>query len=256
MIIFQDGTPDWNRMIWAMYSIEVSIPHVNKPNMCSTSSVLHYKHQTVYLLCHCRTSSIGGAELHTHDPISADFNRSVDSCNKVLLWRYRSTIHHTLHTVPQKIVERRQIWWLRCPRNCSPSTNPSIWICNVEVIPHIFVKIRRLLKGCISAVLGHQIESNKLWHPFVFKRRRSTAPCVTGQGFLLEQWSLCRPAQHTKRCWCFLGNSLYIECPRFRQIQLEGLQSWSRQTSWDLGTCDLHNVFTELGCFFFLHAII
>ena len=37
-----------------------------------------------------------------------------------------------------------------------PSTNPSIWICNVEVIPHISIQVRRWLKGCIPAVLGHQ----------------------------------------------------------------------------------------------------
>ena len=44
-----------------------------------------------------------------------------------------------------------------------PSTNPSIWIlCNVEVIPHISIKFRRCLNGCISAVLEHQNESKEI----------------------------------------------------------------------------------------------
>ena len=62
-----------NRKVWALQSFEVSVPHVvNKPNMCSTSSSLHYKRvHTVHLLRLFRDSYIGGAELQTHDPISA-----------------------------------------------------------------------------------------------------------------------------------------------------------------------------------------
>ena len=84
------------------------------------------------------------------------FNRSVDSCNKVLLSRYRSIMHHTFHTTPQKICERFQKWRPCWPRNWSPFTNPSIWIRNIEVIPHISLKVLRWLKGWITAVLGHQ----------------------------------------------------------------------------------------------------
>ena len=90
------------------------------------------------------------------------WNRSVHSCKKVLLWRYRITIHQTLHTTPQIIVERCHIRWPCCPRNLSPSTNPSIWMCNVDVIPHIFIKVRRWLKGCILAVLRHQNKSEQI----------------------------------------------------------------------------------------------
>ena len=88
--------------------------------------------------------------------------RTMDSCNKVLLWRYRSTKQHTLHTTPQKIVERCQIWR---PRNWCPSTSSSILICNIEVIPHISIKVRRWLKGCIPAVLGHQNDSQQIVSP-------------------------------------------------------------------------------------------
>ena len=58
-------------------------------------------------------------------------------------------------TTPQKIVHRCQIW---CPRNWSPATNPSIWICNVEVNLHISIKVCIWPKGCIPAALGHQNE--------------------------------------------------------------------------------------------------
>ena len=71
-------------------------------------------------------------------------NRSVDSCNKVFLWRYRSTIHRSLHT--------------------TPSTNP-FWTCNVEVILHNSIKVRRWPKGCMPAVLGHKNESEQIVAP-------------------------------------------------------------------------------------------
>ena len=119
--------------------------------------------QAVYLLRHCRASYVGVLSFTQMTQkmrlFCKTFNRSVDSSNKVLLWHYRSTTHHTLHITPQKIVERCQIWW---PRNWSPSINPSIVIYNVEVIPHVSTKVRRWLKGCIPAVLGHQNESDKI----------------------------------------------------------------------------------------------
>ena len=74
-------------------------------------------------------------------------------------------IHHTLHTTPQTIVERCKIWWPCCPQNWSLSTIPSIWICNVEVIPHISVKVRRWLNYCIPVALGHQNESEQIMIP-------------------------------------------------------------------------------------------
>ena len=36
------------------------------------------------------------------------------------------------------------------------------WISNVEVIPHISIKGRRWLKGCIPTVLGHHNESEQI----------------------------------------------------------------------------------------------
>ena len=42
-VYFQNGTPVRNRMVWALQNIEVFVPHVNKPNICNTSSRLHYK---------------------------------------------------------------------------------------------------------------------------------------------------------------------------------------------------------------------
>ena len=93
--------------------------------------------------------------------------------------------------------------------NWSPSTNPSIWICNVEVIPHISIKVRRWLKGCILTVSGHQNESEQIVSPV---HSHSTAPklCISGQGFLLEQCSVCHLVQHTKRYRCFLGHLVYL----------------------------------------------
>ena len=93
------------------------------------------------------------------------FNRSVDSCNKVFLWRYSRTIQHILHTSPQEIVERCRIWWPCCPWNWSPCTNPSIWICNVELIPHISMEVCRWLKSWIPAILGYQNESKQIVIP-------------------------------------------------------------------------------------------
>ena len=55
-----------------------------------------------------------------------------------------------------------------------PSNNPLILICNVEVIPHISIKVRRWLKGCIPAVLGHQNESEQIV-PAVRSRLHRTA---------------------------------------------------------------------------------
>ena len=79
------------------------------------------------------------------------FNHSVDSWNKVLHWCYRSTIHHTLHTTLQKIAERCQIRWLCWLCTWSTSTNPSIWICNIELILHISIKV------CCSCVCCSRI---------------------------------------------------------------------------------------------------
>ena len=43
-----------------------------------------------------------------------------------------------------------------------PSTNSSIWICNVQVIPHISMKVRRWLKSCIPDVMGYQNELEQI----------------------------------------------------------------------------------------------
>ena len=101
------------------------------------------------------------------------FNRSVDSCNKVLLWRNRSIIHHTLHIIPQIIVERCQNWWSCWPWNWSPSTNPSICICNVEVMLHTSVSPQ-------MAVLGHQNE----WEQIVTPVRSQTSMLHSTQTML------------------------------------------------------------------------
>ena len=50
-----------------------------------------------------------------------------------------------------------------------PSTSPSIWICNFEVIPHISIKVRRWLKGCIPVVLGNQNESEQIFKSVRFQ---------------------------------------------------------------------------------------
>ena len=71
----------------------------------------------------------------------------------------------TLHMTPQKIVESCQNRCPCLPWNWSPSTNPWIWIRNVEVIPHISIKFRWWLKGCIAAVLGHQNELEQIVTP-------------------------------------------------------------------------------------------
>ena len=138
-----------------------------------TSAMLSFKHMTQYVQLSCKT-----------------FNLSMGSCNNVFLWRYRSTIHLALRIISQKIIGRCQIWWPCCSRKWSPSTNPSIWICNVEIIPHISIKVRRWLKGCIPVVLGDQHKSEQIVTPFRSQTSRSTAPkpCVSGQGFLLDTW--------------------------------------------------------------------
>ena len=129
------------------------------------------------------------------------FNRSLIPCNKVLR-RYRSTKHHTLHTIPQEIFERCQIWW---PGNWSPSTNSLIWICNVEVIPYISINVHRWVNGCMSAVLGHQNESEQIVTPVRFQT--STLYSTQTMRFRtgVPSWTVivCRPVQHTKRCRCF-----------------------------------------------------
>ena len=119
--------------------------HMSIIRTCATHRAVYITNgiQTVYLLRHCRGSYV---------------SRSVDSCNKILLWRYRSTKRHTLHTTLQKIVERCRIWWLCCPLNQFIDLDKS----NVEVIPHISIKVRRWVKGCIPAVLGHQNESEQI----------------------------------------------------------------------------------------------
>ena len=44
LIIFQDGTPVRNCTVWALQSMKVPVPSVvNKPNMYSASSSVHYK---------------------------------------------------------------------------------------------------------------------------------------------------------------------------------------------------------------------
>ena len=45
------------------------------------------------------------------------------------------------NTTPQKIIQWCEIWWSCWPWNWSPSTNPSIWVCNVEVFTHISIKV-------------------------------------------------------------------------------------------------------------------
>ena len=69
-------------------------------------------------------------------------------------------------------------------------------------------------------LFGHHNESEQIVTPvrsqtiFVddYRMQFSTAPksCVSGQGFLLEQWPVCRPVHHTKHCRCFLGHPIYI----------------------------------------------
>ena len=48
---------------------------------------------------------------------------------------------------------------------CHLASRPCDLICNVEVIPHISIKVHRWLKGCISAVLGYQKESEQIVTP-------------------------------------------------------------------------------------------
>ena len=109
--------------------------------------------------------------------------------------------------IPQKIVERWQCW----PRNWSHSINPLIWICDVEVILHISIEVRRWLKGCIPAVLGHQNELEQI----VTTTRSQTTTLYRNETvrfwteFHLEQWSVCRHAQHTMSCRCF-WDTLYM----------------------------------------------
>ena len=133
--------------------------------MCSTSSSLHYKRvRTVYAYVIAEPTSVVLSFTHMTQYVRLSyktFNRSVDSLNKVLLWRYCSTMHDTLHTTPQKIVERCQILW--------SGTGPHLPIhrfgCNVEVTPRISIKVRGWLKGCIPAELGHQNESEQIVTP-------------------------------------------------------------------------------------------
>ena len=54
-----------------------------------------------YLLRLCRASYIGDDELHTHNPICAVVLYDFQSL-RGLLWRYRSTIHQTLHNYPKE----------------------------------------------------------------------------------------------------------------------------------------------------------
>ena len=82
-----------------------------------------------------------------------------------------------------------------------PSTNPSIWICKVEAIPHISIKVRSWLKGCIPAVLGRQNESKQIVTPV---RSQTSAlqhlNCAfPDRGFIFNSDQFAVLAQHTKR---------------------------------------------------------
>ena len=49
--------------------------------------------------------------------------------------------------------------------NSREVSDPFIWIYNFEVLPHISIKVRRWLEGCIPAVLGHQTECEQIVTP-------------------------------------------------------------------------------------------
>ena len=95
--------------------------------------------------------------------------------------------------------------------SCAPVlyTNQSIWICNVEMILHICC-IRTPKRIC--CVRTPKRIWKKLWQPFILKLPRFTAhkPWVFGHGFLLEQRSVRRTAEHTKRCRFFWTPCIYF----------------------------------------------
>ena len=125
------------------------------------------------------------------------FNRSKDSSNKVLLWRYRSTLHHrpTLHTTPTENSREVSDQVTMLSKELAPSTNPSIWICNIEVIPYISIEVCRELKVCTPAVLGHQNKSEQIVTPV-----RSETSMVYSSGL-----QPAAPGPHAARCFNFGG---------------------------------------------------
>ena len=172
LIIFQDGTPVLNWSVWLLWSIDVPV-HMSSINRTCAA------HRAAYIT-KWGSNRVPPTSLqrllHRQCWASHSLPNKCSCLVKLLIspwtrairsssWRYRSTIHHTLHTTPHKIAERRQIWWSCWPNNWSPSTNPSIWICEVEVISHISIKVRRWINGCIPTVLEHQNKSEQIVTP-------------------------------------------------------------------------------------------
>ena len=68
-----------------------------------------------------------------------------------------------------------------------------------------------MAKGFHTSCIITPKRIGKFVTPVVLILLRSTPPkpCISGQRFLHEQWSVFRPAQHSKRCRCFLGHHTY-----------------------------------------------
>ena len=116
-------------------------------------------------LLHCRVY-IGGAEFHAHGPITVVVFVRLSIAPWTRAIRSSSDVTGVTYTVLFILPHRKQSRGVRSGDHAdhgtiTPSTNLSIWICNVQVIPHISIEVRRWLKGCIPAVLGHQKESEQ-----------------------------------------------------------------------------------------------
>ena len=84
---------------WRTSNCPFHMSSINRTSAAHRALYITNAVQTVYVLRLHRPSFIHMTQVLLS---CKTFNRSVVSCNKVLLWRYRSTMHHTLHTIPQK----------------------------------------------------------------------------------------------------------------------------------------------------------
>ena len=141
--------------------------------MCSTSSSLRYKRGS-----NCVPPTSLQSLLHRWCWVSSTWPNqngclvriSIAPCSRTI--RSSSDVTGVPYTILFILAHRK---WSRGVRSGDhaghgtdhplTSINPSIWICNVEMIPHISIKVHIWLKDCIPSVLGQQNESEQIATP-------------------------------------------------------------------------------------------
>ena len=113
-------------------------------------------------------------------------------------------------------------------RNWSPSTNQSIWICNVEWFCTFLSKFHRWLKGCLPTVLGHQNESKQIVTPDALQQSNRAFP---DRGTFLNNGQFA-VLHNILSVVGFLGHSVYETNRPEKQELMFHLQRYMKQTVW------------------------